>query len=562
MATVNEKRRVLVIGLDGATLDLARPWAEAGFLPTFRRLLREGAWGELTTVIPPVTGPAWSSFLTGMNPGRHGLYDFMRLAPGTYRIQPVNATLRAGDSLWAILSRAGKRVIVLNVPATYPPEPVNGVLVTGMMTPPQAPTFTYPPELGRELVSALGGYDIWPAEVFHPQGRERPLLAALSRLTRQTEQALAYLQRRVPDWDFCMAVFMAADVVQHFTWHFMDPSHSRHPARAPADLRDAILSTYRELDAALARLIAQVDARTLLIVMSDHGFGPLERYLYLNAWLLEMGFLHLQRRPTTRVKYLLQRAGFTPLTAYRLLWHVGLGAQVGRTVRARKGLVRKGLATLFLSFDDVDWPRTRAYSLGNVGPLYVNLRGREPQGAVAPGAEYERTLSDLMAALSAWRDPATGEKIVGRVYRREELFHGERVGQAPDLFVLPADLRYQAFGEYQFPAKGWLGRALDRSGGHRLNGLVMLAGPGVRPGVRLDGAHIMDLAPTILAALGVPIPRAMDGRALTEAFVEGALGPAIIAEEAKAPTERTEATLSEEEEAAVREHLKGLGYLG
>ncbi|MCC7355272.1 MAG: alkaline phosphatase family protein [Anaerolineae bacterium] len=558
---MTENRRVLVIGLDGATLDLARPWAEAGLLPTFRRLLQEGAWGELTTVIPPITGPAWSSFLTGMNPGKHGLYDFMRLAPGTYDIQPVNATLRAGESLWSRLSRAGKQVIVLNVPAIYPPEPVNGVLVTGMMTPPQAPVFTYPTELGQELRDAPGGYDIWPAEVFHPQGRERRMIAALSRLTAQTERALDILQRRVPDWDFCMAVFMATDTVQHFAWHFMDATHSRHPAHAPADLRDAILRAYQEMDAVLARLLNQVDERTLLIVMSDHGFGPLEKYLYVNAWLLETRFLRLRNHPVTRLKYLLNRAGFTPILAYNLLMRLGLGAQIGRTVRARKGQVRRGLGALFLSFDDVDWPRTRAYSLGNVGPIYVNLRGREPQGIVEPGAKYERAISDLVAALDAWRDPTTGQKIVGHVYRREELFHGERAAYAPDLFVMPADLRYQAFGEYQFPSRAWLGRAHDRSGAHRLNGLAMLAGAGARRGLRLDGASIMDLAPTILAALGLPIPLEMDGRVLSEAFAEGFLAP-VMASEAESPAAREEATLTADEDAAVRAHLKGLGYLG
>lgn len=554
-------RRVLVIGLDGATLDLARPWAEAGYLPTFRRLLQEGAWGELTTVIPPITGPAWSSFLTGMNPGKHGLYDFMRLAPGTYNIQPVNATQRAGESLWSRLSRAGKRVIVLNVPAIYPPEPVNGVLVTGMMTPPQAPVFTHPPALGEELASALGGYDVWPAEVFHPQGRERQMIDALSRLTMQTERALTYLQHRVPDWDFCMTVFMATDTVQHFAWHFMDISHPRHPAPVPADLRDAILRAYQGIDAVLARLLSQMDGRTLLIVMSDHGFGPLEKYLYINTWLLEAGFLRLRNHPVTRLKYLLNRLGFTPVAVYDLLMHLGLGAQIGRAVRARKGEVRRGLGALFLSFADVDWSRTRAYSLGNVGPIYVNLRGREPRGVVEPGAEYERTIAEIIAALDAWHDPATGQKIVGQVYRREELFHGERATHAPDLFIMPADLRYQAFGEYQFPSRTWLSRAHDRSGAHRLNGLLMLAGEGARHGVRLEGTNIMDLAPTILAALGVPIPPEMDGRVLSEAFTEGALAP-VTASGAEPPPARAEVTLTADEEEVVREHLRGLGYLG
>jgi predicted AlkP superfamily phosphohydrolase/phosphomutase len=199
--------------------------------------------------------------------------------------------------------------------------------------------------------------------------------------------------------------------------------------------------------------------------------------------------------------------------------------------------------------------------LGNVGPIYVNLHGREPQGIVEPGADYERTISEIIAALDAWRDPATGQKIVGRVYRREELFHGERAIHAPDLFIVPADLRYQAFGEYQFPSRTWLSRAHDRSGAHRLNGLIMLTGAGVRRGVQLARASIMDLAPTILAALGLPIPPEMDGRVLMEAFAEGFLAP-TRAPKAESPAARAEATLTADEEEAVRAHLKGLGYLG
>lgn len=555
-----KRQRVLIIGLDGATFDLLQPWAEAGKLPQFRSLMQQGTWGELRTVVPPITGPAWTSFLTGKNPGKHGIYDFMRLAPGTYDVQPVNTTMRSGASLWSLLSQAGKRVGVLNVPAIYPPEEVNGVLVTGMMTPPHAPTFTHPPELGQSLEQALGGYDIWPAEVYHPQGRETQMVEALSRLTLLTEEALIYLQDQCADWDFFMTVFMATDVTQHFTWHFMDRKHKQYPEQREHPLRDAILRCYQEMDQVLGRLIARLDDETTLIVMSDHGFGSLEKYIYVNSWLLDSGFMHLKRSAQTRLKHLLYKSGFAPITIYQMLFKLGLGRQVGSTIRTRKQSVRRGLSTFFLSFEDVDWSRTRAYSLGNVGPIYVNLEGREPHGIVKPGADYDRLLDELEAAIQEWRNPETGQPISGQVYRRDELFNGSQAHRAPDLFFVPDDLSYQAFGDYQFPYHRLMGRAHDRTGGHRMNGIFMAKGPTIVPGQHLSKASIMDIAPTTLALLGVPIPRDMDGRVLEEMFLADALPPITYTD-----TDEQSASdigLSADEEEMVRTHLEGLGYLG
>jgi predicted AlkP superfamily phosphohydrolase/phosphomutase len=220
------------------------------------------------------------------------------------------------------------------------------------------------------------------------------------------------------------------------------------------------------------------------------------------------------------------------------------------------------LRRAFLAFSDVDWFRTRVYSLGNYGQLYVNLRGREPQGMVAPGAEYEQVVDDLVERLSHLRHPKTGEAIRVRVYRREEIYQGDHLEEGPDVVFLPEDMRYNGFGLYQFSSRSWLEPTFDRSGGHRMDGVVMLFGPGIRQSHELEETALIDLAPTVLAALGVPVPDDMDGRVLSLAFEDNYFRERPIRYTAARPTEPGEQMeLPPEQEEMIKERLRGLGYI-
>jgi predicted AlkP superfamily phosphohydrolase/phosphomutase len=264
-----------------------------------------------------------------------------------------------------------------------------------------------------------------------------------------------------------------------------------------------------------------------------------------------------------RLRELAFRLGFAPVELYDVLLRLGLGSLKGAVT---KGKGRSLLSSVFLSFADVDWGRTTAYAVGNGGQIYVNLRGREPQGIVEPGAEYERVVDEIVERLQGMVDPMgqlPGEDGQGPIevdaYRRDELYVGESVERLPDVVFLPRDLRRMPFGEYEFGSKALVGPAWSISGTHRMNGVVALWGPGVRPGYELRGAQIVDLAPTILAMLGVDIPRDMDGRVLDEAFVEGAIEPRW-GDPVDGSEERTE--LSEQEQAEIAARLRGLGYVG
>jgi predicted AlkP superfamily phosphohydrolase/phosphomutase len=549
-------QRILVIGLDGGTFDLIEPWAEAGHLPTFARLMEEGAWGDLSSTMPPITAPAWSSFMTGKNPGKHGLIDFVFRRPDSYDVSPVNASLRQGRSLWSLLSERSKKVIVINVPLTYPPEPVNGLMVTGLLSPSEQSEFTYPPELADELRAS--GYRIHAPQSY-AQGDIDSFLASIYETTDIQLTTVKRLMQEYP-WDFLMYVFRGTDRLQHGLWHFMDPDHPLHGAPGTAKYHDAILEHYQYIDRQLAHLLDQLDERTTLVLMSDHGAGPFHKYIYMNNWLRRWGLLKMKRTPLTRFKETMFTLGITPITAYNFLLKLGLGSLKGKVT---KGRGQEKLARLFLSFKDVDWSQTKVYSLGNAGQVWVNLHGREPMGIVTPGSEYEQVRQDVIDRLMTMEDPETGERLVDAVYTRDDLFHGPHSKRMPDIVFVPKGFRYLSFGEYEFASHRLVDVSYGITGWHRQNGMILLHGSPVQAGIDLQNANIEDVTPTLLYLMGQPVPSDMDGRVLTNALRPDWIDTARLAsvqETNQAESRRTDFSPADEE--AVRQRLQDLGYLG
>jgi predicted AlkP superfamily phosphohydrolase/phosphomutase len=546
--------------------------------------MREGAYGDLCTVIPPMTAPAWTSFMTGVNPGQHGIIDFVQRRAGSYAVAPVNGSHRRARSLWDIAGAAGRQVGAINVPLTYPPQPVNGFMVSGMLTPfeadalatrasretrgpgttraPKTAGYTYPPELAGELDRAVGGYRIH-MKPSYARGNIGEFLDDLEVLTGKQVAATRHLMRGYP-WDLLAVVYRGPDGVQHAACHATDPAHPLYTPQHAERYGRAILDVYRQVDGHLAGLMELLDKDTTLVLMSDHGYGPLHEFIYVNNWLMRWGLMRVRRAPFSRLRWLAFRLGLSPVEVYDVLLRLGLGSLKGAVT---KGKNRGLLASFFLSFADVDWSRTTAYAVGNGGQIFVNLRGREPQGIVEPGAEYERVVAQIVDRLREMADPRTGERIELDIYRRDELYAGAHVDLMPDVVFLPRDLRRMPFGEYEFGSNKLVGPSWSISGTHRMNGVVMFWGPGVRPGQELHGARIIDLAPTILSLLDVEIPGHMDGRVLDRAFQTGALAPRWgAAEGGGVDGERVQpgarVQLSEEEQAEISDRLRGLGYVG
>lgn len=530
---------------------------EAGYLPNLARLCAEGACGPLTTTLPPVSASAWTSFATGTNPGKHGLVDFVAPERGGYAVTITNARARAQPTLWDLLSRAGRPVAVAGVPGTYPPTPVNGVLIACFLAPGPQSDYTYPPELKQELRQQVGDFPLSPSEAHRSHSVER-FAEDMRACAAGRMAAFRHLLQNKP-WDLGVMVFLSPDMLQHELWHLLDPSHPRHDAALAPAARQAALSLFQDLDRYLGELMDLAGEDTTVILMSDHGFGPFDRFLHLNNWLREQGWLKLKRGPKTALKLLAFCLGFTPLNVLKVLSALGLG---GMRARVRGGKSGSLLRRLFLSFQDVDWSRTQAFAVGNFGQVYINTVGERTQGCVHPGAEYENLRDAIAKAALALRDPETGSPVVTKVHRREEIFQGDQLKWLPDLIVHTDRRRYVSFGHADFGSNRLLENAFGQSGHHTMQGILAMRGPHVRPGVTLDEAHILDLAPTILYLLGQPIPETMDGRVLGQALVappdEGSLWRSPAAEVAEVETPG----YTPEDEEAVRRRLQDLGYLG
>ncbi|RME81242.1 MAG: hypothetical protein D6775_14085 [Caldilineae bacterium] len=548
--------RVWVIGLDGVPWSLLQPWIDQGHLPTLAHIQAHGAWGGLRSTIQFLTAVAWSSFMTGMNPGKHGVFDFARRIPGTYDQELTNAARRSGRTLWRILSDAGKRVGVVNVPMTFPPEQVNGFLISGLDTPGLDSPYTYPPELKAEVndvhfiaVSTVG------------KSHARYLQETLEGIDKRFELLWRTINRQ--PLDFYMWVEMETDAIQHCSWHLLaQPEHPQH---------DAILQVYKRIDHHLKQLVETLPDDVTLIVMSDHGAGPIVKTVYLDRWLAQNGWLHMRQGPelglSDRARHLARVTLKQSLYLAQRFLPVSVKGFLKRFTGAHAAV------ETFIDKADIDWSRTLAYSTGNLGNINLNIKGRDPQGVVEPD-EVEQVIAQITQGLLALRDPDTGEPMVAEVMRREEIYSGPHVEQAPDLLIRWRDDKYLATKDYEgrpdgpiFGVKQKFGRhgaayALDQTGTHIIEGICMFYGYGVRPQVQLRDAQLIDLAPTILHLLEVPIPRAMDGRVLTEPFVPAIAGrPPRYEEYERDIGAGPGIDLSADEEEAIRARLQGLGYV-
>nr|BAL59582.1 type I phosphodiesterase/nucleotide pyrophosphatase [Candidatus Acetothermum autotrophicum] len=552
-------KKVVVIALDGATLDLIEPWAAAGHLPNFKELLTHGAWARLESTQPPITGAAWTSFQTGVQPGRHGIFDWLARKDGSYQLAPISSQSIKREVLWEYLSRHGKRVGVMGVPVSYPARPINGFLLTDLLTPDEV-NYAYPPELKDEIEQAIGPYPVMPE---HWRGRyaAQEWLKNLKRsLQRRAEIALYLLQNK--PWDFFMVHVMETDSVQHQMWHLLD--NIKRPRYHGGDCRgNPILEIYQLADRAIGQIRQVLDDDTTLFVISDHGFGPLYYNIYLNCWLYEHGYLALKKNVTTLFKKLAWRAGLTPENLYvwaERLRLLDLGA------RLRHGHLHDLLGRVFLSTQNIDWPRTRAYSYGNVGQIYLNLKGREPQGCVAP-SEAPGLIAELIAGLKKFTNPYTGSPIFERIHRKEEIYWGEELARAPEIVLVPTD-GIMAVGTTEFLSNKTIAPTYAGSGWHRMDGVFIAHGRAVHPGPK-PKLQIVDLFPTLVTALSLPAPADIDGRVPEDLFTfVSTSSPAIAGKGAgfartvrRAAAGGTMNSPDEVWEKEIRERLKGLGYV-
>ncbi len=551
------KRKVFVLGLDGASPDVINSLIDNGRLPSFKLLKDGGVFGKLRTTIPPITGSAWSSFMTGKNPGKHGIFDFTYRKEGKYELSPINARMREGEAFWSIATEAERKVCIFNVPVTYPPDPVNGIMVSGMLTPSSRGDYTHPLSVASALDRLTGKYQIHITESYSKKKEER-FLKHLYEVTSKQKRAMDFLLNQ-EDWDLFVAVFQGIDVLQHELWHTYDRLHFRH-GRYEDQYIDTIPQFYEYMDRVLGEVMEWCEKKEAnLIVMSDHGAGPLKKLLYVNNFLIKKGFLKLRPGAVTRFKHFIFDLGMAPMTFYHVLLSVGLGRLKHKT---RFGQGSSWLKNFFLSFEDVDWNASKAYAIGSTaGQVYVNLEGREPHGIVKNGSEYEAVREEIITELKGLTDPETGQRIVEEIYRKEELYSGPHVSTAPDIVFLPKGLEIVAFGEYEFASHRILDYSRVLSSSHRMDGILFMRGSGLKQGSTIMNGNIIDIAPTILYLLGLPVAPDMDGTVLRDSFEKEFLERTPIQTgDFTAHSVAASEVYTKDEEEELKAHLKSLGY--
>ncbi|HEV8488042.1 MAG TPA: alkaline phosphatase family protein [Blastocatellia bacterium] len=551
---------LLVIGLDGASFNVLDGLIEKGYLPNLARLIAGGSRADLETTFPPITAVAWSSFMTGKNPGKHGIFEFVMRDRGSKRELAVNASFREGRAIWDLLGDAGKRVIVHNFPCTYPPHSVNGLMIADFMTPRGRRDYTFPAGLLAELEERFGPYRLHLSQTY-AGGNVEGVLNELNDELEYKARVTEYLMTEY-EWDAFFQYFWGTDRIQHELWHVIDESHPRHKKEEARLYRERVYEYFHRVDETVGRLIDLAGPEAQVWVASDHGFGPAHKYCSLNIWLLQQGFLKLKRDALTRLKRAMFSLGLTPETAFKMVKKIPLARlRPSRGVSSQPG-ASKLLSTAFLSFNDVDWSRTQAFSKGNYGQIYVNLKGREPNGAVEE-SDYETVCDRIVEGLRALKDPENGGPWVGTIYRREEIYSGPRVADAPDIALLPVDMRYLPLGNADFTSNKFMVDAFGISGCHRMYGVLIARGGPVKRGFNLKNASIYDVAPTMLYLLGREVPDDMDGRVLTEMIEGDFLGAnAVRLTTAAGAMKSAEVEFSAEDNADVIERLKSLGYLG
>lgn len=544
--------RLALIGLDGATFDLILPLINDGRLPTLAYILKQGAWGTLQSTTPPITPTAWTTVFTGKNPGKHGIFDFQEIDPQTYERQPVYTDRHLEKPVWHLLGEAGLRSIILDVPYTYPPQPLNGLMLTGYGTPQTEKTVFTSPGDWQEILPPTLHDQIRVAQPTQNFDRSRAFLNEWRQIMNGRSELLKHLMTQ-KDWSFFFHVFSITDNLAHIFWTYLEPSHPNYYRPEGPEYREALINAYIQCDQLLEQMMTWAGPDCHLMVMSDHGFGSVYPRQYLFQRLVDGSYLHYQspgKSGKTGI-WLLQLA----MRSYNRLPFL---REIVKNLRPNKqALLKKGLkkSGLFPGNDVIDFSRSRVFPSDFGLQLWINHQKRFGQGILdeKEAAVVTATLSNY---LLADQDNATGKSIIQSIVRGADIYKGDFAWLGPDLIIENRNF-YQP-GSLTHPKNPQL------EGSHTSNGVFLAYGPAFQAVKINHPISLQDLAPTILHLLGQPIPPDMDGRLIKEAINPQFLrqNPVQLSQHpAKLDQTQQNSTLSAAEEAAVKNQLRQLGYI-
>ena len=552
------RTRMLVLGLDGATFDVIDPLVARGEMPVLAALGARGVRARLRSTCPPVSAPAWVTFLTGQQPGKHGVFNFQNLDGRRYSgfsETLVNSSYFRGRTLLDHLGRVSDvRSLAYRIPMTYPAWDVpGGVVVSGPPLPDRRRAYARPASVEVEIGVA--------SPLSHDELAAAKRARDVTRIDACNRFELDLLERTVTrhlgaGTELVIGFTGIPDGLHHAFWAFHDPGSPLHDPAAPAALRGIIARWYAEIDATIGRILAACDDDTAVIVLSDHGGGPAPlRHVHLNAALRAAGHLAVagagRAQLASGVRQAVDRA------RRELPGRMWLKRHLPERVQRRLRRLRNATGA-------IAWERTRAYAIPifyPVSAVWVNLAGRQPKGVVAPGAEYERLRDQLVHDLGALRDPESGAPLVTGVWRREEVYAGPHLEDAPDLIVQTAPGHHGGFDLDRLVSDVPRAALAGLSGSHTAEGILLAAGGPFREGVALDPPSLADVLPTALHLLGVPLPDDLDGHVLAEALDPAWLAAHPVRSAARAGGAGDRSELSSDDEGEMRKFLQGLGYV-
>lgn len=511
MSRSNSGPRAVIIGLDGATFNFIKPLIVKNELPFFQRLMSDGSYGVLDSDLPVNSAANWTSLFTGKNPGKHNIFDYLAYDNSSYQARLITNQSLKSHQLWNIANQNDLRTILINAPVASAPEPLNGIMVSGLLTP-STGQYAYPDAIVRELESDNYLID---------SGSARRLDAGqyydqiMKTLVKQEET----FQKLIDDhhWDLAILTLNALGKAQHDFW--LD--------------NEKIEALYRQIDSFLNRIFKSIDEETYFIIVSHHGFKSVTKKFFVNEWLWERGLL---KKAIT-----INQSRLTDVNDI-IFNHVDQNSNLLTQFFAKTGITKDHIRSFIPEFItesfkrfvpwsikkyfpreylDIDWSKTRAYFVSaNVQGININLKGREPQGIVREGAEYERLRDRIIAELYRLKDPYTLEDVVDEIYRREDVFKGDYVKSAPDIVFVPHHYDY-----YPDPNKRTcrlvIGAAIDDYpvySYHEPRGIFFISGPDIKRGNQIANIDIYDVAPTVLHLFDISKPADMDGRVLNSIF--------------------------------------------
>lgn len=544
--------KLVLIGLDGGAFRLLRPLVDRGYMPTLAEFLRKGANGTLRSTRPPVTCPAWPTMFTGVNPGKHGIFSFTCRSGG--RDGPHTASLLdvRAPTLWELLGNVGYRVGIMNVPITFPAQSVNGFMVSGFPAPDGLPEVVWPREEYTKLISQLPDFVVnWPGlgQRAGTESKKASLVESANALLRARIQASEYFLDR-HETDFCFLVFEYTDKVQHWFYPVLDSMTNVSPAHQTSKVLSLLQEGYREIDTAVSRLVKRFGDNANYIIVSDHGFGPVDRIIYLNH-LLEQYDL------------------FTPRRIKAVMAKAASFMRLPSNLRSRFGLAQDEPWHRLDTWKSplTDFTRTRAFA-GHPyeQAVYINVVGKCPNGIVGQDSEYEAIRRKVVDVLQQAKDPKTGKSIFESVWTYDEIYTGEYIQNSPDVIfeLSPGYMVSAGIGLSTVLDGGFLrdARENDGRGYHRPDGIFIGYGPAFKS-TQAVNATLEDVAPTALALMDVAPPPEMDGRIIEEAIKAEVLTTGHKVTKRPGPIRKhsLDSAYSTEDEKEISRRLADLGYL-